>query len=495
MASLDDILTTQKNGVVAINNLANKLTVAIGPTGPTGAPGANGAPGGPTGPTGTPGSAGPTGPTGLTGIGATGPTGPAGPAGGPTGPTGSTGPTGPTGPTGAASTVAGPTGPTGPAGTNPNSATVNLIDFMNARYGAGSWSYRSGVNTGTDAGPAINDALQYIRTNFSRGTLIIPPNGIFLVNTAISSTYLAGNNIVGYGSQASKIVYNVNSSNAFNFTGAGGYTGGGIQGLGIFLEAGVGTVFTSHSSFRGTGSISGSILTITATAAGQLDVGDTIYGTGVASGTTITAYGTGSGGNGTYSVNASQTVGSTQIGTLSGKSYSTTNAINLQGDATYQPDQMVFFDIYISAIVAPGYNTSYWNNGLQIYAVRTTPEGARVGQWSNLQLFNNYNAGIYIYNAVQHSFSNIGIYTGQNTGNNCYITGGGTSLTNSTQLNFQNLSIGGELNLTNAIRCTINGECGSLVAGSGFDYYDVFLTVSGTVNTSGIGTHGRIVTV
>ena len=36
MASLDDILTTQKNGVVAINNLAQRLTVAIGPTGPTG---------------------------------------------------------------------------------------------------------------------------------------------------------------------------------------------------------------------------------------------------------------------------------------------------------------------------------------------------------------------------------------------------------------------------------------------------------------------------
>jgi hypothetical protein len=366
---------------------------------------------------------------------------------------------------------------------------------MNARYGAyPAWSYRTDVATGTDAGPAINDALQYIRTNYSRGTLIIPP-GIFLVTTLISSTYLAGNNIVGYGSTASILVFNFSSGAAFPFTGANGFTGGGLQGLGIFIEAGIGTVFTPHSSFRGTGFITGSILTITSTAAGQLDIGDTIYGTGISSGTTITAYGTGSGGNGTYSVSAAQTVASTQIGTLSGKSHALVNALNLQGDATYQPDQMMFSDLYVTAIVAPGYNTSYWNNGLQIYAIRTAPEGARVGQWSNIQLFNNYNAGIYIYNAIQHSFSNIGIYTGQNNGNNCYITGGGTSLTNSTQLNLQNLTVSGELNLTNAIRCTINGVCASLVAGSGFDYYDVFLTVSGTVNTSGIGTHGRIVTV
>jgi C1q domain len=300
--------------------------------------------------------------------------------------------------------------------------TVNLVDFMNARYGANGWSYRTGVGVGTDAGPAINDALQYIRTNFSRGTLLIPPTGIFLINTPINATLLAGNNILGYGSQASKVVYNVNNSTAFNFTGAGGFTGGGIKGLGIFLEAGIGTNFATR------------------------------------------------------------------------KSYSTTNAINLQGDTSFQPDQMVFSDLYVSAISAAGYDTSYWNNGLQIYGVRVSPQGIRVGQWDNIQLFNNYNAGIYIYNGVQHSFNNIGIYTGENNGNNCYITGGGAANTNSTQINMQNLTVSGELNLTNSTRVTINGGCGSLVAGTGFDYYDVYVTCSGSVNTSGIGANGRIST-
>ena len=297
-------------------------------------------------------------------------------------------------------------------------ATVNLVDFMNARYGVNSWSYRTGVGVGTDAGPAINDALQYIRTNFSRGTLLIPPTGIFLVNTAINPALLAGNNILGYGSQASKIVYNVANSDAFRFSGAGGFTGGGIKGLAILLEANLGTVFST------------------------------------------------------------------------GKRNSSTNAINLQGDTSYQPDQMVFSDLYISAISAAGYDTSYWNNGVQVYGIRTSPQGIRVGQWDNIQLFNNYNSGISLYNAIQHSFNNVGIYTGENTGNNCYI--GSTTGGNSTQINMQNLTVSGELNLTNSTRVTINGGCGSLVAGTGFDYYDVYVTCSGSVNTSGIGSHGRI---
>lgn len=443
---------------------ANFAAVGAGPTGPIGPTGPAGGPTGPTGPTGISGTVGPTGATGPTGSGSIGPTGPtgaagaAGPAGGPTGPTGPTGtsgtngatgptgakgdqgfqgPYGPTGPTGSTGPTGptgsngspGATGPTGPTGANPTSAAVNLIDFMNARYGVGGWSYRSAVGVGTDAGPAINDALQYLRNNYSRGTLIIPPNGIFLVSTPIDPNYLAGNNIVGYGSQASKICFNLASGSAFRFSGYNGFTGGGLQGLGIFLEAGLGTVFAS------------------------------------------------------------------------GKSYTTTYAIHLEGSSVvsgagaYQPDQLMFSDLYVSAISAVGYNTSYWYNGLYIYAVRQSPQGCRVGQWSNIQLFNNYNTGIYIYNAVQHSFSNIGVYTGENTGSNCYITGGGSSLINTTQVNLQNLTVIGELNLTNATKITINGQCSSLAAGSGFNYYDVFLTVSGTVNTSGIGVNGRIVTV
>lgn len=62
-----------------------------------------------------------------------------------------------------------------------------------------------------------------------------------------------------------------------------------------------------------TGEIAGTTLTVTAVTRGVLGVGQTISGTGVTSGTTITALGTGTGGTGTYTVSASQAVASTAI--------------------------------------------------------------------------------------------------------------------------------------------------------------------------------------
>lgn len=63
----------------------------------------------------------------------------------------------------------------------------------------------------------------------------------------------------------------------------------------------------------GTGSIAGTVLTITALTSGTYEVGQMVRGTGVEQGTTITALGTGTGGTGTYGVNISQTFGSTTI--------------------------------------------------------------------------------------------------------------------------------------------------------------------------------------
>ena len=70
-----------------------------------------------------------------------------------------------------------------------------------------------------------------------------------------------------------------------------------------------------NSSF--TGSISGSVLTITAIASGAINVGQTLSGTGITAGTKIVGMLTGAGNNvneaGTYTVNISQTVSSTTI--------------------------------------------------------------------------------------------------------------------------------------------------------------------------------------
>ena len=62
-----------------------------------------------------------------------------------------------------------------------------------------------------------------------------------------------------------------------------------------------------------TGSISTTTLTVSAVTSGALSVGVVLSGTGVTSGTIITALGTGTGGVGTYTVSVSQTVSSRTI--------------------------------------------------------------------------------------------------------------------------------------------------------------------------------------
>ena len=79
----------------------------------------------------------------------------------------------------------------------------------------------------------------------------------------------------------------------------------------IWQKKSLGCSYAKSTSF--TGSIAGTTLTITAMDYGTVAVGQTLEGTGVTAGTTITALGTGTGGTGTYTVSTSQTVGSETI--------------------------------------------------------------------------------------------------------------------------------------------------------------------------------------
>lgn len=72
-------------------------------------------------------------------------------------------------------------------------------------------------------------------------------------------------------------------------------------------------LYDTAESAAFTGTISGTTLTVTAVATGILQVGMTILGTGITPSTTITAFDSGSGGTGTYTVDVSQTVPSTTI--------------------------------------------------------------------------------------------------------------------------------------------------------------------------------------
>ncbi len=118
-------------------------------------------------------------------------------------------------------------------------AQKDLRDCMNQRYGAGQWTLHTGPNLGTDIAPAINLCLQDIRNTVGRSIISIPP-GTWMMRTPINPALLSGNYIEGYGSQASRIVYGIGWGVAFHWSGAGGYTGGGMRGISLFLEQDLG---------------------------------------------------------------------------------------------------------------------------------------------------------------------------------------------------------------------------------------------------------------
>jgi len=91
-----------------------------------------------------------------------------------------------------------------------------------------------------------------------------------------------------------------------------------------YFENGITISNNNTSSF--TCSISGTTLTVSAVASGTILVGAVISGTGVTAGTRITAYGTGTGGTGDYTIDTSQTVSSTAMSGTSPTRITVTNS-------------------------------------------------------------------------------------------------------------------------------------------------------------------------
>jgi hypothetical protein len=94
--------------------------------------------------------------------------------------------------------------------------------------------------------------------------------------------------------------------------------GTGTGGIGTYTVSDSQTVASTQINTTAapaivTGDISTTTLTVSAVTSGVLQIGQTIEGSGVTDGTIITAFGTGTGGVGTYTVSASQTVASTTI--------------------------------------------------------------------------------------------------------------------------------------------------------------------------------------
>ena len=96
-------------------------------------------------------------------------------------------------------------------------------------------------------------------------------------------------------------------------TGTGSVGATGTGSVGAVVTGSLGATSTASIGFKCTADIATTTMTVSAVSDGVLSVGDIISGTGVTAGTKITALGTGTGGVGTYTVSASQTVASTAI--------------------------------------------------------------------------------------------------------------------------------------------------------------------------------------
>lgn len=168
------------------------------------------------------------------------------------------------------------------------------------------------------------------------------------LNNGISNTNQSGGvqQITDYGDGAVGHVWKIKASfeqsgaahgqlEGFWYVAALQDASGGLYGIRV-LGSCAQPWYNDSTDTSVTASISGTTMTVTAVGYGQLYVGATIS-SGASAGTKITAFGSGSGGTGTYTVNNSQTVASTTI-VFHAKTYRVFSAFTLQNGVTVLRD-------------------------------------------------------------------------------------------------------------------------------------------------------------
>jgi hypothetical protein len=159
--------------------------------------------------------------------------------------------------------------------------------------------------------PAIEK--QYIIQNNLDDTLTIKPpggaTGVAVPSGKTMTVFNNGTNIVEVNTYATNFTIGGTFSAAGNLSALNISTAN-VTATGNLL---VSNALSAYQTATVTGSISGTTLTVASVASGALFVGQSISGTGITAGTRITAFGTGTGGAGDYTVSSSQTVSSTTI--------------------------------------------------------------------------------------------------------------------------------------------------------------------------------------
>ncbi len=123
------------------------------------------------------------------------------------------------------------------------------------------------------------------------------------VDSVLSGTIAVGQAIFGEGIAQNTVITALGTGTG----GAGTYTVSNSQSVTTTQ------INSTAAPAIFTGDITGTTLDVTSVASGTLQIGQTLEGANVTDGTIITAFGTGSGGTGTYTVSPSQTAASATI--------------------------------------------------------------------------------------------------------------------------------------------------------------------------------------
>lgn len=220
------------------------------------------------------------------------------------------------------------------------------------------------VNSTSIAGNSILGGIYLNRSSFPSIVIGAPPAGGTQAVAAVATMRLNEANILTPGTGAS-------NNDVLTLTGGAGTQAtvtlaipsgfnGSILGNNLTVSSSTGLAIGQLISdasgnviqgFSGTGSISGTTLTMTAITYGKVQVGSQIAGANVSAYSTITALGTGVGGTGTYTLDRSSTAGSTTISATGtyitgGGSNNSNWKVNVQ--QTVAPEAMVATGVAIT---------------------------------------------------------------------------------------------------------------------------------------------------
>jgi hypothetical protein len=169
------------------------------------------------------------------------------------------------------------------------------------------------TNTGL-VGIVDNGVNVYIVDDTYRYTWFISNPSSAIFTGSISTTTLTVDSVLSGTIAVGQAIFgdNINANTVITALGTG--TGG----VGTYTVSNSQSVTTTQINSTAapaivTGDITGTTLDVTAVTSGTLQIGQTLEGANVTNGTIITAFGTGSGGTGTYTVNPSQTAASDTI--------------------------------------------------------------------------------------------------------------------------------------------------------------------------------------